>query len=89
VKSHFSKYEPEIKKLTKSNSLLVNGRLFYIVKKDNKGKASKYYVVYDYETKIQLGFFFDKETIEEKLITIFKKENILDKLDMFFERINK
>lgn len=69
---------------------MVNGRIFYIVKKDENGKDSKmFYCVYDYETKIKIGFFQDKKTIEDELIKLFKKENIYDKLDLFFERIDK
>lgn len=86
---HFNRYEPEIKRLTKVNSLLVNGRLFYIVKKDNTGKAVKCFCVYDYKTKVQIGFYWDKTTIEDNLIKVFKKERIYDILDLFFEKVNK
>jgi hypothetical protein len=89
VKSLFSRYEPEISKITKANSVLVNNRLFYIIKKDEDGKACKAYCVYDYETRIKLGFFWDKTTIVDNLKKIFKEKNISDKLDMFFDNISK
>lgn len=89
MKTEFVKYKPEINRITKKNSILVNGRLFYITKKDYTGKAVPCYVVYDYETKIQLAWFWDKDKIEDKLTRILKKERIYDKLDLFFEKVSK
>ena len=86
---NFVRYKPEITKITKANSVLVNGRIFYIVKKDEDGIASKSYCVYDYETKIKVGFFFDKSEIEEKLTRLFKKEKMWNRLDLFFDKLNK
>jgi len=86
---NFVRYQPEIKKITKANSVLVNNRIIYIVKKDEVGKASKFYCTYDYETKIKLGFFFTKDEIENKLTILFKKEKMLDRLDLFFSKLDK
>jgi hypothetical protein len=55
------KYEPPIKRLTKSNCITADSRVIYIVKKDYKGNASKLYIAYDYVTKIQIAFHKDKE----------------------------
>lgn len=65
--SSCEKYEPKIKKLTKANSLVINERVIYICKKDHTGKASKLFVAYDYETKIQLAFNKDKDILIEFL----------------------
>jgi hypothetical protein len=83
---HFHRYEPNVK-LTKANSALVNDRVFFFLKKDYTGKAVKCYIVYDYETKIQVGFFWNKEDIVSGLERIFKKEKISNKLDMLFRKL--
>ena len=56
-------YEPEIKRLTKANSFIADGRVIYICKKDHKGKALRMYVAYDSSTKIQLVAHHDKEEV--------------------------
>lgn len=68
------KYEPEIKRLTKANSLLVGTRVIYIVKKNHKGQANRFYIAYDYKTKVQLAFNTDKEALKEFLL--FMEEDI-------------
>jgi len=55
------KYEPEIKRLTKSNSFLASGRVIYVVKKEPNGKTSKSYQAYDHESKVLLGSHYDKD----------------------------
>jgi hypothetical protein len=62
------KYEPEIKRVTKANSLMVDGRVVYIVKKDHTGKSICLYVAYDKETKIQLGYNEDKQALINYLL---------------------
>ena len=57
------KYEPEIKRLTKTNSFVADGRVIYIVKKQYDGKSIKMYVAYDSSTKIQLVADHDKEEV--------------------------
>ena len=81
---HFNKYQPDIK-VTKSNSLLVADRLFFFIKKDFEGKPVKGYVIYDYETKIQLSFAYEKEEIEPMLYRMFEREGVIDDLDSFFK----
>ena len=66
------RYEPEIKRLTKASSFIADGRVIYIAKKDHEGKPSKFYVVYDYKTRIQLGFHSDKDF----LIDYIKKKDL-------------
>ena len=65
------KYELPIKKLTKSNSIMVDDRVIYIVKKDHTGKASRFFFAYDYLTKIQLHFKDNKQ----ELVDVLSKEN--------------
>ena len=74
------RYEPEIKRLTKANSIAVNGRVLYIVKKFYNGDASRLYACYDYKTKIQLAFHEDKDM----LIEFMKKQDlkVLDEVDI-------
>lgn len=77
--SKAKRYEPEIKRLTKSNSLAIQDRIIYIAKKDYQGKAVKIFVAYDYKTKVQLYANFSKE-----LIVDYLKEqdlSILEELD--------
>ena len=57
------KYEPEIKRLTKTNSFVADGRVIYIVKKQYDGKSIKMFVAYDSSTKIQLVAHHDKEEV--------------------------
>lgn len=64
-------YQPDIKRLTKNNSTLIQGRVIYIVKKDVNGKALKVFVAYDYETKVKLAVHQDKE----QLIEFLKKQD--------------
>lgn len=74
------KYQPEIKRLTKSNSTLIDGRVVYVTKKDNEGKSIKIYMAYDYKTRIQLGGHSDKEF----LIDFLSKQDlkVLNELDV-------
>lgn len=62
-----SKYQPDIKRLTKANSIVIQDRVVYIVKKKESGKTVKLFVAYDYETKIKLAAHWDKETLIEFL----------------------
>ena len=57
------KYVPEIKRLTKTNSFVADGRIIYVVKKQYDGKSIKMYVAYDSSTKIQLVAHHDKEEV--------------------------
>ena len=67
------RYQPDIKRLTKSNSFIHNGRVIYLVKKDHEGKAMKnHFVAYDYKTKIQLAFMTNKD----KLIEFIEKQDL-------------
>ena len=62
------KYEPEIKKVTKSNSIVIDGRVVYIVKKEHTGKVSRMFIAYDKETKIQLMAMHDKDELIQFLL---------------------
>ena len=61
------KYQPEIKKLTKANSIMVDERVIYIVKKDHTGKTATMYFAYDYTTRIQLVHKKNKDALIEYL----------------------
>ncbi|MGB1226456.1 MAG: hypothetical protein ACPG9K_01080 [Poseidonibacter sp.] len=67
-----AKYQPEIKRLTKANSLVVKDRVIYIVKKDHTGKAIHMYNAYDYKTKYQLACFKKKD----ELINFLERQNL-------------
>lgn len=56
-------YKPEIKKLTKANSHISDGVVFYIVKKDWNGKPSPFYMAYEYESRKLVWFAKDKESL--------------------------
>jgi len=75
----YSKYKPDIGKLTKANSTVADGRVIYIVKKDSEGKSGKFipYVAYDYKTRVQLTFDFDKSKLIERL----NKLNITERIE--------
>ena len=57
------KYEPEIKRMTKTNSFIADGRVIYVVKKDYTGKTIRMYVAYDSSTKVQLCAHHDKDEL--------------------------
>lgn len=63
-----NKYEPEIKRLTKSNSVVIDGRVVYIVKKDFRGKTLRMFVAYDNDSKVQLYAHHDKDTLIQFLL---------------------
>ena len=65
-------YELEFSKLTKANSVVIDNRIVYIVKKDYRGSASPFFTAYDYTTKVQILFNKDKK----KLIEILKTKNL-------------
>ncbi len=56
-------YQLDIKRLTKTNSFIADGRVVYVVKKDHTGKAVKIYVAYDSHTKVKLAAHHDKEVL--------------------------
>ena len=56
-------YELVIPKLSKANSFIASGRQVYVKKADCTGKSSKLFVAYDYETKIQLLAYWNKEDL--------------------------
>ncbi len=56
-------YEPEIKRLTKTNSSIINGKVIYIVKKDWTGKSSPFFCAYDYQSKVFIHFDKDKNSL--------------------------
>ena len=66
------KYQPEIKRLTKANSMVFDGRVVYIVKKTYEGKAIKMFIAYDEATKTQLAGHHDKD----KLIAFLAKQDM-------------
>jgi hypothetical protein len=55
------KYQPEIKTATKANSFVAGGRVIYLVKKNQEGRASRVHNAYDKDTKILLASHWDKE----------------------------
>ena len=57
------RYQPEIKRMTKTNSFIADGRVIYVVKKDHTGKSVKMYVAYDSSTKVQLAAHHDKDEL--------------------------
>ena len=67
------KYEPEIKRMTKTNSFIADGRVIYVVKKDHTGKTlPKTYVAYDSHTKVKLAAHWDKD----KLIRYIQSQDL-------------
>ena len=54
-------YQPDISRVTKSNSFVASGRIIYICKKNHEGKAMKIYSAYDKETKVLLASHRDKD----------------------------
>ena len=66
------KYEPDIKRVTVSNSFIADGRVIYIVKKEHTGKSIKLFVAYDKATKVQLAAHWDKEV----LISYIQKQDM-------------
>lgn len=65
-------YQGTFSKLTKANSALVNGRVIVILKKQYDGKASDCYIAYDYKTKKQLTYHFEKDKLIEVLNRVSK-----------------
>ena len=61
------RYSLPIKKLTKANSAVINGRVVYIVKKGCDGKPAPWFCSYDYKTKVMLYFDENREVLIEKL----------------------
>ena len=59
-----AKYEPDIKRMTKANSFIADGRVIYVAKKDETGKTlSVIYVAYDSSTKVKLAAHWCKDTL--------------------------
>ena len=56
-------YGGTVSKLTKANSVVVDGRVIRITKKDYTGKASKSYIAYDSSSNLQLASHHDKDTL--------------------------
>ena len=71
-------YQQEFSKLTKANSCIINGRIIVILKKDYEGKACSAYVAYDYKTKKQLLFSFNKDDLISKLKALGERFNEID-----------
>lgn len=69
-------------KITKANSFVIHGRLIYVSKKDALGIATKVYIAFDYETKLQLGFSPNKEKLFDMLTRMLTADvvRILDKI---------
>ena len=57
------KFLADTPKLTKANSYIKDGVIFYIVKKGYDGKPDKLYVAYDYRTKYLVWFHKDKSEL--------------------------
>lgn len=60
-------YQLEFSKPTRSNSIVIHDRVIMLMKKDYEGKSAKIYIAYDYKTKKQLTFHFDKDKLIEVL----------------------
>lgn len=71
-------YQQEFSKLTKANSCIINGRIIVILKKDYEGKVCSVYVAYDYKTKKQLLFSFNKDDLISKLKALGERFNEID-----------
>ena len=71
-------YSGNISRLTKANSCIINGRIIVILKKDYEGKACNVYVAYDYKTKKQLLFSFNKDDLISKLKALGERFNEID-----------
>ncbi len=55
------------KKLTRANSFLYNGVVFYIVKKFPDGKASKLYAAYLYPSGVHITADYSKDNLKVRL----------------------
>ena len=71
-------YQQEFSKLTRVNSCIIGERIIVILKKDSEGKACSVYVAYDYKTKKQLLFDFDKEILINKLKSLEGRFNEIE-----------
>jgi len=73
----FRRYSLDFPKLSKANHLIVSDRILIYLRKDTDGNSSLAYGMYDYETKILLGFFFvDKKTKEKDIDIKFYEDSI-------------
>jgi len=79
----FSRFDVNGVKLTKANSEIIEGRIYYIVKKDVNRKTTSMYMAYDYETGIPVYWHKKKEQLIEWL-----KERA-DLIDEKFKGIEK
>jgi len=75
-------YQGDIKKLTKSNSYMVDNLIFYIVKKDIYQKPIPFYAAYEYKSKYLVNFSKDKN----KLINWLERN--IDKIKIKLEEHN-
>jgi hypothetical protein len=77
-----ARYEGDIPKLSVSNSLVVDGVIFYIAKKNYDGKVVNLFVAYDYKSKAMLIALPDKEQL-----VLWLKNNI-EKIKKRLEKFN-
>jgi hypothetical protein len=77
-----ARYEGDIPKLSVSNSLIVDGVIFYIAKKDYDGKVVNLFVAYDYKSKAMLIALPNKEQL------ILWLKNNIEKIKKRLEKIN-
>jgi len=61
------KYKKDFPKLTKSNSYIKDGVVFYIAKKNHNGNLATFYVAYEYKTKTKIAFHKDKDKLKQFL----------------------
>ena len=71
-------YEGSFSKLTRANSFIASGRIIIVLKKQHDGKPSDCYVAYDYKTKKQLTFHWEKDRLIEVVKRLGDRLNELD-----------
>ena len=77
------RFSNDIPKLTKANSVVIQGRVVWITKKDERGTTSKVYLAYDFKTKIKLGVGLNKAS----LISYIEKQDF-SIIDSIADKIN-
>lgn len=72
------RFQGEIKRLTKANSVIIGGRAVYIAKKNHLNKAIKYFSAFDYKTKVLLSVNLTKEDLISNLRDRMNSESYIE-----------
>ena len=75
----YRRFDMSTVKVRSNTSHIVNGRLFYIVKKDVNGKTHTVFSAYDFKTGINVANGFPKEGLIELL------DNGIDRIEERFK----